>query len=1173
MEDKNKDNNSSKSVFAQREEEILDFWQENKIFNKTLEKKSPKGEYVFYDGPPFATGLPHYGHAIPSVMKDVIPRYKTMKGYHVPRNWGWDCHGLPIENLIQKENNLETKADIEKFGIKNFSQKAKNSVFLYDKEWKRIIPRIGRWVDMENQYTTMDKSFMESVWWAFKKLYNKGLVYEGFKSIHISPKLETSLSNFEVNQGYKDITDISVYAKFELKDEPGTFLIAWTTTPWTLFGNTALAVGEKIKYVKVKHNFDGAGEQNFIVAKNLVTKIFKDKEFTELETIEGSDLVGMAYIPLFDFYSKDEKLTNRQNGWKIYSADFVTTEEGTGIVHIAPAFGEDDLILSQKENIPFVQHVNIDGTIKEEVEGFAGLQAKPAENPQATDIEVLKKLAHEGKLFDKEKFTHSYPHCWRTDVPLLNYAMSSWFVRVTDFKDKLIKENRKIRWVPKNIGEKRFGNWLKNIKDWGISRSRYWGTPMPIWKSEDGTEIEVLGSVFDVKERTRGTNKYFILRHGEGEHNVRKFLSSDDSSMSHVTEKGRADIVAVAKKVKNQNIDVIYTSPLARTRETAEIIIKECGLNENILVIDDRLKEIQTGIYNGKTEDNIRKSPFFKDRFNVRPEGGENLVDVKKRVGEFIYEIDSTQKGKNILIVSHDWPIWMLDGIRSGADNKELESIKQHGKSFIQVGELREYDFAPIPHDDEFRLDLHRPYIDKIIYQKNGKEMRRIPEIFDTWFDSGSVPYAAHHYPFEDEMSPGGFLKKSKNYPADFIAEGLDQTRGWFYTLLALNVALFGKAPYKNVIANGLILAEDGRKMSKRLNNYPEPIQIINKYGADPLRLYLLSSQVVEAESLTFSEKGVDEVYKKVISRLLNVVSFYEMYRDDVSVELGTTAPKSKNIIDEWIISRLHEVTNQTTDGLEKYKLNTGSRLFFGFVDDLSTWYIRRSRDRFKGQDREDKKIALQTTYYVLNQFSKVLAPFIPFTAEEVFQRVNNLNYKNPNKSVHLESWFGNGDVEQNILDEMKIVREIVSLGLLERDKAGIKVRQPLSTLKITDKIPELNETSLQLIKEEVNVKQVIHDEALAVEEVQLDTGITEELQQEGDFRELVRFIQNLRKSNKLEPQDEIKITIQTEQKGRDLIEKFKSELLGRVKAKSVTYQDNDGEILNISDFNFQISI
>jgi isoleucyl-tRNA synthetase len=1167
----NKDD-TNKSQFAQDEEKVLKFWQDSKIFEKTLAKPSPKGDYVFYDGPPFATGLPHYGHILAGTMKDVIPRYQTMRGYHVDRRWGWDCHGLPIEKLVQEENNLRTKKDIENFGIKNFSKAAKDSVFRYDKEWKEIVPRTGRFVDMENQYTTMSSNFMESVWWAFSELNKKGLVYEDFKAMHISPQLETPLSNFEVNSGYKDITDISVYVKFALEGEENTYLLAWTTTPWTLFGNVALAINQDIEYVKVKVENDF-----LILAKSRLVASMKDKKYEEIETIKGSDLVDKKYIPLFDYYSKKDDLQNKESGWKIYHGDFVTTEDGTGIVHIAPGFGEDDLALGQKNKLPFVQHVNIDGSIKSDIPEFAGLQAKPKEDPTSTDILVLKKLAAEGKLFAKEKVTHSYPHCWRTDAPLLNYALSSWFIKVTDYNQKMVKLNKKVHWVPGYVGERRFGNWLLNIKDWGVSRSRYWGTPMPIWKSEDGSEIEFLGSIQDIKDRTKSSNTFYLMRHGEADHNLTLTLNSHNETPSNLTENGKIMAKNSSQKLKNKKIDLIIISPLIRTKQTAEIVAPEIGLSSENIIVDERIKEFQGGDMEGKTIPDFDQ--FFENDFEYftkRVPGAENIEDVRKRVGDFIYDIDKRYSGKNILIISHDWPLWMFEAVSVGANNKECLKLTDYEFNFMKVGEIREYNFAPIPHDDDYILDLHRPYIDEITFTKNGKLMKRIPEVFDTWFDSGAMPYAVPHYPFEKTMEPAiglfGLFKKRRKFPADFIAEGLDQTRGWFYTLLALNTALFGKSPYKNVVVNGLVLAEDGQKMSKRLKNYPEPNLVFNKYGADPVRYYMLSSGIVQAEPLNFSEKGVDEIYKKIISRLLNVVAFYDLYKDQNSVPISS-GDKSKNILDKWIVTRLYQVLKETTDAMEKYELNTACRTFFDFVDDLSTWYVRRSRDRFKDENNDDRKSAIETTYFVLNEFSKIMAPFMPFTAEMVYQRVNNLNYSDTNRSVHLELWPEIKSINQKILGDMANIRNLVSISLLERDKFGIKVRQPLRTLKINIPSADISAKLIELIKDEVNVKEVIPDQTLGEQKVQLDTVIDDELKQEGIVRELNRFIQSLRKDKKLLPNDKITLSVETDARGQDFVNKFMKEISESVRATEIVFAQNNGSIIETGELSFKIFV
>ncbi len=1040
-----------KSERAQREEKILSFWKENKIFEKSLEKEAPKGEFVFYDGPPFATGLPHYGHILPGTIKDVIPRYKTMRGYRVPRRWGWDCHGLPIENLVEKELGLETKKDIEKFGIAEFNKRARESVLKYEKEWKEIIPRTGRWIDMENAYKTMDSSYTESVWWSFKDLYDKGLVYQGFKSMHLCPHCETTLSNFEVNQGYKDITDISVYVKFELVDEPSTYLLAWTTTPWTLPGNVALAVNNDVEYVKVK-----VGDDFLILAKERLTTL-KENQYELIDSFKGKKLVGKKYKTLFDYYLKEAQ---------VYAADFVSGEEGTGIVHIAPGFGEDDYNLSLKEKLPFVQHVSTDGRFKSEVTDFAGRQVKPKDDPsnssgqahQSADIEIIKYLAAKNLLFAKEKIIHSYPHCWRCDTPLLNYASSSWFVKVTEIKDKLVANNKKVNWVPEDIRDGRFGKWLEGARDWAVSRSRFWGTPLPVWQNIDKSKSLVIDSVETLKKYSKKSgNKYCVMRHGESQHNVSKTVTEDRTGdpTNHLTEHGKKQV----KSAKIGDVDIFFSSPFLRTRETAEIVCKE-------FIVDERLREVGVG---------------------------EEWGEVRRRMFGFIFESEEKYKDKKILIISHQGPINQLAG------------------TMPEPAGISEFDFVPFPHNENFELDLHRPYIDEIVLEKDGEEYRRVPEVFDTWYDSGSVPFASRG------------AKDSR--PADFIAEGLDQTRGWFYTLSVLGTALFGEAPFKQVVVNGLILAEDGKKMSKRLKNYPELTEVLDKYGADAFRYYLMSSQAVRAEDLAFSEKGLDDVMKKIINRLENVVSFYELYVGKGFAEkgqtLGTdsqgltlksdTLGSESHILDQWIDKKLEKLIQDVTEGLEKYELDRASRPLADFVDDLSTWYLRRSRTRPE---------ALPKLRAVLVELAKIMAPFMPFMAEDIYKRLKG---EVGMESVHLEDWpevkkpflsFLKSS-DDSVLKKMAETRKVVTLALEARMKANVKVRQPLQELRIKNQ--ELSKEYLEIIKEELNVKKVTVDESLT-EEVWLDTNITPELAEEGRVRDAIRAIQEWRKEKNLKP-------------------------------------------------------
>jgi len=1138
-----------KSKIAEREEEILQFWQEKEIFKKTLEKPA-KGEFIFYDGPPFASGLPHYGHILAGTMKDYVGRYQTMKGKHVPRRWGWDTHGLPIENLVEKDLGLKSKKDIEDFGLEKFNDLARSKVMTYADDWKKIIPRMGRFVDMENDYRTMNPTFTESVWWIFKELHKKGLVYEGFKAMHLCPHCGTTLSNNEVNQGYKDITDISVTGKFEMKDEPGTYFLAWTTTPWTLPGNVALAVNPDTDYVKIK-----VGNEKFILAESRLAVIKEPYEI--VEKTEGNALVGLSYKPLFDYY-KDINIKNKDNGYKVYSADFVTTEDGTGIVHIAPAFGEDDMKLGKEKNLPFIQHVATDGTFKKEVKDFAGQKVKPIENPQLADIEVIKFLAGKNRLYAKEKFTHSYPHCYRCDTPLLNYAASSWFVEIAKFKDKLVEANKNITWVPGDLGEGRFGKLLESAPDWAISRSRFWGAPMPVWRCEHEKcgEKEFIGSVDEIKKHTTRNNTFLVVRHGEAESNVKKILSSSPTAVNHLTENGREHAVLAAKNLADRKIDLIYCSPFMRTKETAEIIAEKIGYPKEKIIYDVRLHEIFVGVLDGKPD--AEYQAFFGSRFEKflkTPEGGENYTMVKNRMTEFLYEVNAKHEGKHILIIGHNTPIWLLFSGAAGLDQKQTIATRTK-INFIENSEIRELPFAPIPHNRNYELDLHRPFIDEIhLTCTCGGKMKRIPEVFDCWFESGSMPYAEMHYPFENlnRFDP----KKHIGFPADFIAEGIDQTRGWFYSMLVVSVALFGESSYKSVIANGIVLAEDGLKMAKKLKNYTDPMLLADKYGADALRYYLLSSPAVHAEDLKFSDKGVDEVLKKVIMRLQNVYSFFEMYG---GFDLEINENESKNILDRWIRARLVETATQITRTTDSHELDRATRPIGDLVDDISTWFLRRSRDRFKSEDMNERNSAMQTTKTVILELSKLLAPSMPFLAEDLYLKITGGMEK---ESVHLEDWPDYlvrelSIDETNIIETMTETRKIVSLGLEARVKAGIKVRQPLAKLKTKSEKLKNNSEYFDLIKDEVNVKEVVYGGGI-IGEVELDTKITPELKEEGVMRDIVRTIQELRKNKKLNPGDTVDLAVETDEAGKKLFNTFSAEISKTAGLKKVHFEKAEG--------------
>ena len=1181
--DKSSARRERKSKISEREEEIQRFWEENKIFEKTLEKESPKGEFVFYDGPPFATGLPHYGHLLAGTIKDVIPRYKTMRGYRVPRRWGWDCHGLPLENIVEKELEFKSKEDIKEFGVDNFNKEAQNRVLRYRDDWMKIIPRTGRWVDMENDYRTMDTTYTESVWNVFKKLYDKDLIYEGFKSMHLCPRCGTTLSNFEVTQGYKDIKDIAVTVKLELESEPGTYILVWTTTPWTLPGNSAAALNPELKYVKVE-----SSGSKYILAESRVESVFDGLEYKVVGEVDPKELLGKSYKPPFDFYLGEE-FDNKENAWKIYEADYVDAEEGTGLVHLAPAFGEEDMMMAQEKGVPLIQHVGEDGKFKKEVRDFAGLSVKPKdteENPQnhlSADIEIVRALNEKGILLKKENITHSYPHCWRCDTPLLNYASSSWFVKAIKLKQKLIEANNKISWVPPEIGSNRFGDWLENVKDWAISRDRYWGAPLPVWKNEETGEVKVISSVEDIKKVLESKNKYIIMRHGQAESNVANVVSSDVNNEHHLTDIGKRQVEESIKSLKNKKIDIIISSPFKRTLSTAQIVGEALGVE---VITDKAIQEIQTGEFNGKP--NSEYHAYFKsmeEKFTKTPLGGENLIDLKNRMGEFLYNLEKKYKEKTILIVSHEYPLWMLSAVAEGA-NVERSIAMKIEDDFIKNAEVRDLDFTPLPHNENYELDLHLPYIDQIEFKDDkGNVYKRIPPVFDCWFESGSMPYGQNHYPFNnlDIFNPD----KNKGYPADFIAEGLDQTRGWFYSMLVLSVALFGEAAYKNVIVNGLVLAEDGKKMSKSLQNYPDPMYIINKYGADAMRYYMISSPVVRAQDLSFSEKGVDEIVKKVILKIGNIYSFVEMYTKESDIsnlkskDLKEIVKKSDNVLDKWILSRLEGLRDEVTENMDSYRLDKASRPILDFVDSMSVWYLRRSRDRFK-EDNKDAQFAISTTKYVLLELSKLMAPFMPFLAEDLYQKVGG-----EKESVHLESWpnyekkilglFNVSEYKDNKLEEeMAEQRNIVSLALEKRAEASIKIRQGLPSLSVSGVSSTITSTyssSYQsLISEEVNVKKIISNESLDRNQVVLDTNLTSELLEEAKFRDFIRQVQSMRKDAGLVPQDLVKLKIYSD-KELDFIQKFEDKIKKVAGVKEILFEQNNGEDLKIEDLNIKVEI
>jgi isoleucyl-tRNA synthetase len=1149
----------AKSAIAAREEEILAFWHEREIFKKSLEKPSPRGEYIFYDGPPFATGLPHHGHLLQSAIKDAVPRYRTMRGYHVPRRWGWDCHGLPLENQIEQELGIKTKREIEQLGIEKFNNAARSAVLRYSGEWESIIDRFGRWVDMKGGYRTMDAPYTESVWWAFKNLYDRGLAYEGFKAMHLCPRCGTTLSNFEVAQGYKDIDDFAVTVKLRLVDELDTSLLIWTTTPWTLPGNAAAAVKADAMYVKVK-----VGNEYVIASAEYFSKKSSGllsapqpgaagQTFSQntqpLQKFLGKELVGKKYEPPFGYF-KDQLHKHKTHAFKVYAAPYVTLTDGTGIVHLAPAYGAEDLELAQKEKIPLIHHVTDEGKFVATVTDFAGFPVKPKGRHLETDAKIIENLKARRLLFAEEKIKHSYPHCWRCDTPLLNWASHSWFVNVQKIKNKLVAQNAKVAWVPAHVGTGRFNNGLQTAPDWAISRSRYWGAPLPVWRHSKTKEIKVVGSVDELLSLVRRSgNTYFVMRHGEAKNNVTEILDSYGDPGNNLTERGRKDVAMAAEELKNKKIDLIITSPLLRTKETAAIMQKILALPDSAVMVDERIREVELGVYSGRSQKEWRA--FFgsvAERFAHAPEGGETFMSVRRRMGDFLFDIERRYVGKNILIISHGNPIWILFKVVARVPSASLKKEVLPDKATVQ-----ELPFIPYPHNSDYELDLHRPYIDDVPMGNSlHGEWKRVPDVFDCWFESGSMPYASNNYPAEQSLfNPKRFFGlRPKGYPADFIAEGLDQTRGWFYSLIVLGTALFGKTPYRAVITNGLILAEDGRKMSKKLKNYPDPMELVERFGADALRYYLLSSPVIRGEDLRFKTQGVEEVTKKLIMRLDNVKSFYELYAtaDGAHLQSGWAPSATTHALDRWVLSRLGELVQESTNGFETYELDNATRPLAEFIDDLSTWYLRRSRDRFK-EEGEDKKQALATLRFALYTTAHVMAPVMPFFAEYLYQAVKG---ENDAESVHLSSWPEALRVDEQLIADMRQTRALASAALQMREKAGIKLRQPLALL--TAKLLPAHSALREVLKDELNVKAVSED-AMLEQEVWLDTKLTPELKEEGMVRNVMRAIQEKRKEQKLNIGDRPDFTIALGKEEAAVAHKYLTQIISDTGLASLTIE------------------
>lgn len=1132
-----------KSVTALKEEEILEFWSKNEIFKKTLEKETTKGEFVFYEGPPTANAKPALHHLEARVFKDIIPRYKTMSGFHVRRKAGWDTHGLPVELQIEKKLGLTSKKDIETYGVEKFNKECKDSVFEYISDWEKFTDRIGYWVDKKDAYYTFDTNYIESVWNILKTVNEKGLLYKDYKVLPWCPRCGTALSSHELAQGYQDDKDLSVTAKFKIKGVENGYFLAWTTTPWTLPGNVALAVGPEVIYVEAK-----VGNEVLVLAKERLSVLTEPYEI--IAEHKGSECVGMEYEPLYSFFDSKFKDKNPEafaKTYKVYSADFVTTTDGTGIVHTAVMYGQDDFVLGTQLGLPKYHLVKEDGTFLDDMSFLSNRFVKDEE----VAVDIIKDLAHRGLLFKKEKYEHSYPHCWRCKTPLIYYARDSWYIAMSKLRSELVAENEDINWEPSHIKEGRFGEWLREIKDWAISRERYWGTPMPVWSDEEGN-FRVVGSIEELKKLTKkSSNKYFVMRHGEGEHNVNNILSSKKDDPYHLTEKGKKEVLESAENLKEKGITKIIYSPFVRTRETVEIVKEVLGLKDEQVVFDERLGEHQMGVLNGKSVDEYHSLVTSnEDVYDKRPEGGESLLDMKKRTGDLIYEVDKINTGEVILFITHEHTAWALESAINGFDKKATAKFRPN-EEFIETAEVHELDFILLPHNENYEIDLHKPYIDSVeLADENGKTLKRVKEVMDVWLDSGAMPFAQDYYPFKGEKL---------SYPADFISEAIDQTRGWFYTLHAIGVLMGKGRAFKNVICLGHILDKEGKKMSKSIGNIVEPLALMDKYGVDALRFWMYTVNS-PGDSKNFDEKTVDEILKKVFNPLLNIVAFYELYKGD-TVQIHD---KSQNILDKWILSRLNETIKSGTENLDKFKVFESARPVRDFVNDFSTWYVRRSRDRFKSDDLKERDDALSTTAFVLMELAKYMAPFTPFFSEQIYQK---LKANSDCVSIHLCDWPEIKEVDSSLLEEMQKVREVVTNALELRQKSGHKVRQPLATLSVPH---NFSQALLDTISDEVNVKSVVYEEGV----IKLDTDLTEELKNEGVARDIIRSIQDARKKENLSPSDVIKLIISASAPIQSIIDSHSEMIKDPTGISEISYSSDDQtHVVDIDGSKASISI
>jgi isoleucyl-tRNA synthetase len=925
------------------------------------------------------------------------------------------------------------------------------------------------------------------------------------------PHCETPLAKAEIamDNTYKDITEEAVTVKFKVKEPAkhglpeNTYILAWTTTPWTLPGNVALAVGSDISYILVKK-----GGENLIVAEERAPSLFEGfniEDRSSWENVLNSALIGAEYEPLYEI--KKVKTHESTKTWSVLPADFVTTGEGTGIVHTAVIYGEDDYALGLKEGLPMVPLLNPNGTYNDDAPEFVrGQYIKKAEAPIKEDLEKR------GLLFKKEMHTHSYPHCYRCGTALIYNAVSSWFIDMQAVKERLLSENDNITWIPGHLKQGRFRHILEGAPDWTISRNRFWASPLPIWKDKDG-KVTVIGSLEELKKRTKKSgNTYVAMRHGEAENVLAKINSTAIGGIEtthHLTEKGKEDVKKAAERLKSEGITRIFSSPLTRTRETADLVAEVLQLPPSAVTFDNRLREVEVGEFEGKSHSAYHTfCESVEERFFKRPAGGETLTDVRRRVGEFLYELERVHEHERALIIAHGDVLWTLALVEQGAHYSKLEEMP-----YPEPGNVRKLSFTPLPHNADYELDFHLPYIDQItVLSDSGEPMTRTPEVVDCWVESGSMPFAEYHYPFENRTA---FEKRA---PGDFVSEYIGQTRAWFYYMHAISVSIFGRQSFKNVITTGNVNGKDGTKLSKSKGNYSDPYSLFDQYGADAFRYHLMSSPVMMAEDLTFRDEDVKEIHARVVNMLRNVLAFYLLYKEDKK----GSAPTRTHPLDRWIMARLASLQGSMTTALDAYDVVSATRPVKEFIDDLSTWYVRRSRERMKSEHEADKQQALHTLSGVLHTLSRLIAPVMPFVAEDMYQAVKE---NSEPESVHLTSWpepKGNGLLsvfsikkDDTLIADMAKVRSLASEALMLRQKAGMVVRQPLASLSIPE---PLSEELAFILKDEVNVKKI----QTGVKEIALDTVLTPELIKEGDERAFSRAVAEARKTAGFSPKDNV---------------------------------------------------